>query len=171
MNRRDFCRNAACAAMGLAAARAWSAEGKTIRWIAHELDVSKSLIYKMMKEDREAVEDGGQSNGLVESVKNGRDEAVSVIESTMYASAIGFTKTVKRYYKVKRAIYDEETGRKIEEYEDFIEREEEVYFPPDNTAAIFLLKNWGGYSNEPATNRIREREVDLREKQVNKEIW
>lgn len=28
MNRRDFCRNAACAAMGLATARAWSAEGK-----------------------------------------------------------------------------------------------------------------------------------------------
>lgn len=151
--------------------RQWSAEGKTIRWIAHELDVSKSFIYKIMKEDKEAVEDGGQSSGLVEAVKKGRDSAVAAIECTMYESAIGFTKKVKKYYKVKVAIYDPDTGRKIEEHEEFVEREEEVYFPPDNTAAIFLLKNWGGYSNEPATTKIREREVELREKQLSTQIW
>lgn len=149
---------------------AWSAEGKTVRWIAQELGVSKTLLYQMMREDREADESGaGQSTGLMDSVKNGRDKAIEKIECTMFNSAIGFTRKVKKMAKVKRTTYD--NGKKAEEWEEMVEYEEEIYYPPDATSGIFLLKNWARYANEPVTNDLRRREIELKEKQVEANSW
>lgn len=149
---------------------AWSAEGKTVRWIAQELGVSKTLLYQMMREDREADESGaGQSTGLMDSVKNGRDQAIEKIECTMFNSACGFTRKVKKHAKVKRTIYD--NGKKAEEWEEMVEYEDEVYYPPDATSGIFLLKNWAKYANEPVTNDLRRREIELKEKQAEANSW
>lgn len=149
---------------------AWSAEGKTVRWMAQELGVSKSLLYQMMKEDREADESGvGQSTGLMDCVKNGRDQAIEKIECTMFNSAIGFTRKEKKCAKLKRILYD--NGKKTEEYEEMVEYEEERYYPPDATSGIFLLKNWARYANEPVTNDLRRREIELKEKQAEANSW
>lgn len=140
----------------------WKAQGKSIRWICGQLGVSKSLFYNVCKDD---------SNGLVDSIKKGKAVAVEKIESAMFNSAIGYTRLAKKYYKVKRVEYDPVTGKKLFEGEDIVEKIEEIYYPPDNTAGIFLLKNWGGYTNEPATVKLREEEIELRRKQVEANLW
>lgn len=147
----------------------WSAEGKTVRWIAQELGVGKTLIYDMMRADREANENGGQSTGLSDSVKKGRAVAIEKIENSMFDSAVGFDRKVKKYAKVKRIMY--ENGKKAEEWEEMVEYEETEYFRPDATSGIFLLKNWAKYANEPVTNDLRRREIELKEKQAEAENW
>ena len=52
-----------------------------------------------------------------------------------------------------------------------VEYNEIRYFPPDTTAGIFLLKNWAEYMNEPATIKLREKEVLLKEKQIEYNNW
>lgn len=87
----------------------------------------------------------------------------------MFKSACGFTRKVTKHAKVKHCLY--ENGKKADEWEELVEYEEEQYFPPDTTAGIFLLKNWGAYMNEPATVDLRKKEIELREKQVNAQVW
>jgi hypothetical protein len=76
---------------------------------------------------------------------------------------------VKKHVKLKRIEY--ENGKKLSEYEEMVEYEEEVYYPPDTTAGIFLLKNWGNYMNEPRAMEIRKQELELREKQMKANNW
>lgn len=140
----------------------WKANGKSIRWICGQLGVSKSLFYNVCKDE---------SNGLVDSVKKGKAVAVERIEDAMFNSAIGYTRIGKKYYKVKRIEYDPVTGKKVSEYEEVVEVAEEVYYPPDNTAGIFLLKNWGKYTNEPATIDLRKQELELKKKHMESMEW
>ena len=87
----------------------------------------------------------------------------------MYTSACGYERKVKKYAKVKRCMYNE-YGKKAEEWEEMVEYEETIYYPPDTTAGIFLLKNWAKYMNEPAAMEIRKKEIELKEKQVNANV-
>jgi hypothetical protein len=43
-----------------------------------------------------------------------------------------------------------------------VEYEETIYYQPDTTAGIFLLKNWAGYVNEPKMLEIRAKELELK---------
>lgn len=131
----------------------WLAQGMSIQSIAKTLGISKSTLYKYMNVD-----------GL-DVIKKERQPAVENLENTMYMSASGFERKVKKYVKVKKCIYNE-NGKKAEEWEEMVEYEETQYFPPDTTAAIFLLKNWANYMNEPATVNLRKREIELKEAQV-----
>ncbi len=135
----------------------WVSEGKTMKSIADALQISTATLYKYFSKDD------------LKELKKNRKPAVIHLEDTMYMAATGYTKKIKKLVKVKETLY--ENGRKLEEYEDFKEVEEEVYFPPDITAAIFLLKNWGKYMNEPAAMKIRQKEVELREKQIEAQTW
>lgn len=137
----------------------WIAEGLTLAQIAKNLGVAESTLYKYKSGSTE----------IAETVKKGRRKNVTELENTMYASALGYTRKVKKYQKVKRVLY--ENGKKSEEWEEMVEYEEEVFYPPDNTAGIFLLKNWGRYSNEPLNIGIRQKELELKEKQLDANSW
>lgn len=139
----------------------WAKNGLTIPEIAKNLGVSRSTLYKYR----------GLSTDLKDAIKKGRTVAVETIENSMYNSAVGYTRKVKKYAKLKRVLYDEMTGKRSSEYEEMVEYEEEIYYPPDNTAGIFLLKNWGGYTNEPATVKLRKEELELKKKQVESSMW
>lgn len=134
--------------------KAWIANGVTIKQIADNLHISKQTLYKYLHETEEGLD----------IIKNSRQPAVEDLENTLYTSARGCVRTVKKYVKLKRCEYEE--GRKVREWEELVECEEEVYFPPDTTAGIFLLKNWAGYMNEPKALEIRKKELELKEKQV-----
>lgn len=140
----------------------WTANGLTVKQIATNLGLSDRTLYRHMRQT---------DSRLSQSVKKGREVAVTEIEGAMFNSAKGYTRIVKKYYKVKHTEFDPVTGKKVSEYEDIVEKLEEVYYPPDNTAGIFLLKNWGGYMNEPATVELRKQEVELRKKQVEANTW
>lgn len=138
----------------------WTANGLTMKQIAANLGISDRTLYRHKL---------SADSQLSQTIKKGRQVAVEEIENSMYKSAIGFTRKVKKYAKVKQVIY--ENGKKLKEWEEMQEYEEEVYYPPDNTAGIFLLKNWANYCNEPATIGIRKQELELRKKQVDASIW
>lgn len=137
----------------------WAANGLTIAQIAKNLGMARSTLNRY-KSLLPVIED---------TVKNARIEAVKTLENTMFTSAVGYTRKVKKYQKVKRTIY--ENGKKSEEWEEMVEYEEEQFYPPDNTAGIFLLKNWGRYSNEPLNINIRQKELELKEKQLDANSW
>lgn len=140
----------------------WIGQGVSMGTIAKTIGVSKTTLYKH-------IADTEQGLNSLDTVKKYREPAVEKLENTMYQSACGYERTVKKYAKVKRCMY--ENGKKSEEWEEMVEYEETQYFPPDTTAGIFLLKNWAGYMNEPATVGIRKKELELREKQVDAQMW
>lgn len=140
----------------------WLADGVSMGTIAKAIGVSKTTLYKHIAD----VENGLNS---LDTVKKYREPAVEKLENTMFKSAQGYTRKVKKYQKVKHTVYED--GKKAEEWEEMVEYEEEVYYPPDTTSGIFLLKNWGGYMNEPRAMDLRRREVELKEKQAENNMW
>ncbi len=140
----------------------WIGQGMSMATIAKAIGVSKTTLYKH-------IADSEQGLYSLDAVKKYREPLVEELENTMYKSACGYERTVKKYAKVKRTEY--ENGKKLLEYEEMVEYEETQYYPPDTTAGIFLLKNWAAYMNEPATVDLRKKELELKEKQVEANSW
>ena len=136
----------------------WLSQGISVDSIAKTLGVSRPTIYKYANLDN------------IYTIKESREPAVKELENTMFMTAKGYERKVKKYAKVKRCIYNEQ-GRKAEEWEEMVEYEETVYYAPDTTAGIFLLKNWGNYMNEPRAMEYRKKELELKEKQVDANVW
>ena len=135
----------------------WISQGVPMGTIAKAIGVSKTTLYKH-------ISDSEQGLNSLDAVKKYREPAVEELENTMFMSACGYERKVKKYAKVKRVMYD--NGKKAEEWEEMVEYEETVYYPPSDTAGIFLLKNWGNYMNEPRAMEIRKKELELKEKQI-----
>lgn len=135
----------------------WIGQGVPMGVIAKNIGVSKTTLYKHVGESEQGLTS-------LDAIKKYRQPAVDELEATMFKSACGFERKVKKHVKVKRCLYD--NGKKADEWEEIVEYEDTVYFPPDTTAGIFLLKNWAEYMNEPATVKLREKEVELKEKQA-----
>ena len=138
----------------------WTRQGLTMKQIASNLGISDRTLYRYKTDS---------DSQLSQTIKNGRAVAVEELENTMFKSACGYERIVKKCAKVKRCIY--ENGKKAEEWEEMVEYEETVYYPPDTTAGIFLLKNWGNYMNEPRAMEFRAKELELKEKQVDATVW
>jgi len=137
----------------------WVASGLTMKDIAHNLGISERTLYKYKATDPQ----------FMQTVKNGRQVAVEILENTMFKSATGFTQTLKKYEKVKRCTYKD--GKKLKEWEEIVELEVDEYFKPDVTAGIFLLKNWANYMNEPRALELREKEIDLQKQKIEDSGW
>lgn len=95
-------------------------------------------------------------------IEKERAPKVEEIETSMFDSAIGGIKTVKKAMKVKTVEY--ENGKRLRESEEIQYYDEEIYIPPNVTAAIFLLKNWGDYVNDPRSLELKRRELELKER-------
>lgn len=137
----------------------WVADGLSMKDIAHNLGISERTLYKYKAKDEQ----------FKQTVKNARQVAVEKLENTMFKTACGFTQTMKKHEKVKRIKY--EGGKKSEEWEEMVEYTEEVYFKPDTTAGIFLLKNWGNYMNEPRALELRQQEVEISRRKAEADEW
>ncbi len=130
----------------------WIADGATEQSIAKTLGVSHTTFNKYKNEKVE----------LMEAVKRNRMPCVDNIENSMYKAALGGKETLKKVMKVKHIEY-QENGKRLREYETLEPYEEEVYFPPNTTAGIYLLKHWGkekGYTNDPATLELKRQEFE-----------
>lgn len=135
----------------------WIGQGVPMGTIAKNIGVSKTTLYKHVGESEQGLTS-------LDVIKKYRQPAVDELEATMFKSACGFEHKVIKHAKVKHCLY--ENGKKADEWEEMVEYEDTVYFPPDTTAGIFLLKNWGEYMNEPRAMEIRKREIELKEKQA-----
>lgn len=132
----------------------WVASGLSMKEIAHNLGISERTLYKYKSDDAE----------FMQTVKTGRQQAVEILENTMFKSACGFTQTLHKHEKLKRCTYKD--GKKLKEWEEVVEYDEQVYFKPDMTAAIFLLKNWSNYLDNPKLMELRKEEIELQKKKI-----
>ena len=146
----------------------WLSQGVTMTAIAKTLHISKQTLYKHLKNLLQI--DGADAADGLDALKKVRAPAVKNLENSMYNSAMGGKVTLKQYVKLKHIEYNE-NGKKAREWEELKEVEVEEFIKPDTTAGIFLLKNWGNYMNEPRAMEFRQKEIELREKQVNATVW
>ena len=116
---------------GLLRIEGWARDGLTEEQIAKNMGVSRSTLsdYK------------GKSPDILRAIKNSKEVADREVENALFNKATGYTVKLKKPMKVRHVEYDEQTGRKIAEYERIEYIEEEVHVPADTTAQIFWLKN------------------------------
>ena len=139
----------------------WLGNGITMTAIAKNLHISKQTLYNHLKKH---LPDG------LDEIKKTRAPLVTKLENSMYESALGGKVTLKQYVKCKHIEYNE-NGKKTREWEELHEVEVEEYIKQDTTAGIFLLKNWGNYMNEPRAMEFRKKELELKKKQVESNLW
>ena len=126
-------------------------EGISKKQIADRFGISESTLYKYQRE--------------IEDVKaiatSGREPAVKQLENSAFQSAMGHCVTVMKGMKCTIKEYDE--NGKLKSVREIVEPyEETVYTPPNAAVLCFLLKNWGGYSNDPAAAKMRAEEFELK---------
>jgi len=110
--------------------KGWAIDGLTDEDIAHNMGIAVGTLYRWKNEHSE----------ICEALKTSKEVADRIIENALFERAKGIHKTIKKPIKVKQVLYSPE-GRKIAEKEVIEQAEEEIYVPPDTTAAIFWLKN------------------------------
>lgn len=128
----------------------WSEQGMTERSMAKQLGVAYSTFNKYKATEKE----------LAEALKAGRETCVEALENAMYRRAIGFQ------YVEEKVTESEKDGKKTERITKTA--------LPDVTAAIYLLKHWGkdkGYTNDPMSLEIKEKELQLKEKIAEQNNW
>lgn len=116
---------------GLTRLRGWARDGYTQEQISDCIGISRSTLNVWIS----------RYSDIADALKKGRDVADREIEDSLFKKAKGFRTEVKKPIKLKKIIFDEVTGKKIEESEVIEYATEEVYIPPDTVAMIFWLKN------------------------------
>lgn len=139
-----------------------SKRGATKESIANAFGISRTTLYKWENEEPY----------IKLALELGRDQSVNDLENAMFESAIGGKQTLKKYAKCKHVEYKD--GKRISEKEVMVPYEEEVYFPPNTTAGIYLLKHWGkerGYTNDPLSLDIKKQELELKKEIAENNNW
>lgn len=138
----------------------WINKGETEKSIAKKLGVSYSTFNKYKTEKKE----------FSELLKESRVNCVKTIENTCFIAACGFTKTVKKAMKVKTVDYKD--GKRVQEREEVVTYDEETYYPPNATLAIYLLKHWGkGYTNDPESLKLKRKEFEHKKDMDKNNLW
>lgn len=107
----------------------WARDGLIDEQIAHNLGVALSTFMTYKKRYSE----------LSEALKKGKEVVDREVENALLQKALGFTKTVRKAFKVKEVVYN--NGKRVSEKERIEYADEDVFIPPDTTAQIFWLKN------------------------------
>lgn len=96
---------------------------------------------------------------LAEAIKKGRQDLVIELKSALIKKALGYEYEERKYYT-------DESGKKRME-------KTVKYSHPDVAAINLALKNYdrGNWSNDWQTYELRKREVELREKQAESNLW
>lgn len=96
---------------------------------------------------------------LLEAIKKGRQDLVSDLRSALIRRACGYS------YTERKTIVEDDKVVRTETVEKFM--------PPDVAALNLALKNYDkdNWANDPQALALRKRELDLREKQIEENIW
>lgn len=116
---------------GLLRIEGWARDGLTDEQIAHNMGISRKTLAEWKN----------KYTPIGDALKNSKEVVDRIVENALFKKACGYTVEVKKPIKVRRVEYNDETGKKIREYEEIVETVEEVHVPADTTAQIFWLKN------------------------------
>lgn len=96
---------------------------------------------------------------LTDILKKGREALVNDLKSTLIRKAKGFNYTEKKTVKKDGHVVQEEVYEKAS--------------LPDVAALNLLLKNYDkdNWSNDPQMMKLRQKELELREKQIEQNEW
>lgn len=128
----------------------WLKLGATEKEIAENLGVNQKVFCKYKK----------QYSELNDLIKKGRKQPVQAIKAALYKKAVGFE------YTESKLIEDSDGGWKKETY-----KKQSL---PDPTAAMMLLKHWDKemeWTSDPASLKLRKKELELKKQQVESEEW
>lgn len=112
----------------------WAKQGLTNDEMAEALGVSRDMIYKWQREQP----------AFKEAMLKGKFESNGEILASAFRQATGYYQHVTEPFKVKTVVQvaESNSGRPIfEEVEEVIDHSYMKYFPPNQTMAIFMLKN------------------------------
>jgi len=107
----------------------WARDGLTDKQIAYNIGISEQTLNVWKK----------TYPSFSESLKRGKEVVDRMVENALLQKALGYKDTVRKAIKCKEVIYD--NGKRVSEKEHIEYADEEIYVPPDTTAAIFWLKN------------------------------
>ncbi len=116
---------------GLIKLQGYARDGMVNREIAEAMGISRQTLDKWMKKFPQM--------GAV--MKCGKEVADRKVENALYERCTGKIVRLKKPFKVKRTEYDEKTGKKVKEYEELVDAEQEEYIPADTKAIQFWLIN------------------------------
>lgn len=108
----------------------WGKLGLFDKQIAHNMGISIASLYRYKKDYPE----------IQEAINEGKEVVDLEVENALLKKCFGYKVPVMKCFKIKNVVYNE-NGKKIQETEEIVEREEETYIPADTTAQIFWLKN------------------------------
>lgn len=138
-------------------------QGATEKQVAKTIGIGYSTWNKYKAEKEE----------FSELIIKSREKPVDELINAMYKSGLGFKTTIRRQMKLKQEYIDPITDRKLTK-DVLTPYEEEIYIPPNFQAAKFLIMNWGkdrGYCSEPKMLEMREKELQYKIEQDQKDDW
>lgn len=116
----------------------WTENGATLEEVAANLHIVPSTLYLYLKK----AEDGDERySEFSEALTRARKVVDDKVEAAAFKLATGYTVKVKKTFKVKRVEFDKKTGKKIKEYEELVEGEDEVHVAANAQAQVFWLTN------------------------------
>ena len=107
----------------------WARDGLTDEQIATNMGIRRETLIDWKK----------KYPNISNALKRGKEVVDRLVENALLKKATGEVRTIKKPIKVKEILY--ENGKRISEKEHIEYADEEIYVPPDTTAAIFWLKN------------------------------
>lgn len=134
----------------------WVKDGAAETQIAEALGVS----YSSWKSYKRNIP---EFKAFLESID--RTNLVLELRSLLLQKARGHTKKVKKAMKCKNILYNDD-GKRISEEERVEYYDEEIYFPPDNTAIFGCLNIFDKtYVRDRAAHELRLKEIEIKEKE------
>lgn len=153
--------------------RKWVQAGATEKEIAKNLGINKSTFIEYKKKYPE----------LSDLIKKNRKEPVIEIKAAMLKRALGYKyqerKVVKQkidYPEILKSIL-EQNGIDIKAIGKPVLVKTETTLKtvlPDTTAGLILLKHWdkeNEWTNDPATLKLKKKELELKKEIADKENW
>ncbi|MBQ9428606.1 MAG: hypothetical protein IJU41_03570 [Clostridia bacterium] len=116
---------------GLLRITAWARNGLTNAQIAHNMGIALTTL-SVWRTRFPMIED---------ALQRGKEVVDIEVENALHQRAVGYTVQIRKAFKVRRAEFDPETGKKISEKESIEYGVEDVHVPADTTAQIFWLCN------------------------------
>lgn len=116
---------------GLLKLAAWSRDGLTREQIAHNVGCSLSTLKDWCN----------KYPAISAAISRAREVTDIIAENSLYKTVNGYTVRLAKTFKLKKIVFNEETGRKISEEEYLQEGYEEVHIPANVQAQKFWLIN------------------------------
>ncbi len=114
---------------GLRRLELWAMEGYTDAEISTLMGIARKTFYQWRE----------KYPAIGNTLTRGRGHATDVVEDELFRRARGQKVILKKTIKTRRVEYDPMTGRKLREFDEPEEVEEEIYVPADVRAQQFFL--------------------------------